>query len=461
MKYFTIVDYLYGPIAFLIIIIIARVRKYRMVDTHPEYKYYTKGLYVKMIGAISLCLVYSLYYSGGDTVNYYQDSIILMRMLVSNPAGFFSILTQGLNPQNFFYFNEFTGFPIYWKNDAATFYVVRIAAPIVILSAGSFIVSSLLFALISYNGTWKLYKVFIMEFPELKKEFAYAILFIPSVFFWGSGIMKDTITMACVGFYTYSFYMLMIRKEKVFGNIVTLFISTYFILMIKPYIAFALLPGSIIWFVNKQTGNMKNVVIKNLLGPFFLVIAIAGGYFVLANMGSILGGYAVDQVLEKAVVTNKDLKADYYGGSSFDIGDFDPTIPSMLAKAPAAINAAIFRPYIWEARNIVMIFSGLECLVFLIFTLKVVLKTRVIGIFRMLTKNHLLTFSLIFSLFFAFSVGISTSNFGSLVRYRIPVLPFFVASLFIIQHLHKLHQSKYDKVYKPPVIEPEIPAGTV
>jgi hypothetical protein len=34
-------------------------------------------------------------------------------------------------------------------------------------------------------------------------------------------------------------------------------------------------------------------------------------------------------------------------------------------------------------------------------------------------------------LFFAFAVGLSTSNFGSLVRYKIPAIPFFVASLMI------------------------------
>ena len=62
---------------------------------------------------------------------------------------------------------------------------------------------------------------------------------------------------------------------------------------------------------------------------------------------------------------------------------------------------------------------------------------RVVGIFRYLAKNHLLVFALIFSLFFAFSVGISTSNFGSLVRYRIPVLPFYVGSLFILEYYRK------------------------
>ena len=154
----------------------------------------------------------------------------------------------------------------------------------------------------------------------------------------------------------------------------------------------------------------------------------------LISMGQVLGDYAVESVLEKAVVTNQDLKADYYGGNSFDIGDFEPTVPSMLAKAPIAITAAIYRPFLWEAKNIVMVMSGIESMLILFITFRILIRLRVVGVIPMAIKSPLLTFSLIFSLFFAFSVGISTSNFGSLVRYRIPVLPFFIASLYIMDY---------------------------
>jgi hypothetical protein len=128
-----------------------------------------------------------------------------------------------------------------------------------------------------------------------------------------------------------------------------------------------------------------------------------------------------------------------------DIGEFEATVPSMLAKAPLAINLALFRPYLWEANNVVMLLSGLECMVILVFTIRVLLRARVLGAFPIIYKNHLLSFSIIFSLFFAFSVGISTSNFGSLVRYRIPVLPFFIASLYIIQHLYFLKRKEKEQ----------------
>ena len=51
---------------------------------------------------------------------------------------------------------------------------------------------------------------------------------------------------------------------------------------------------------------------------------------------------------------------------------------------------------------------------------------------ELMFRHHFLFFSVTFSLFFAFSVGLTTSNFGSLVRYKIPAIPLFVASLFII-----------------------------
>ena len=109
----------------------------------------------------------------------------------------------------------------------------------------------------------------------------------------------------------------------------------------------------------------------------------------------------------------------------------------MLSKAPAAITAGLFRPFLWEVRNIVMLLSGIEGAILMFLTFRILWKMRVFGIARYFAKNHLLVFALIFSLFFAFSVGISTSNFGSLVRYRIPVLPFFVGSLFILEYFRK------------------------
>ena len=59
-------------------------------------------------------------------------------------------------------------------------------------------------------------------------------------------------------------------------------------------------------------------------------------------------------------------------------------------------------------------------------------KINPIGFFRVIIKEPLLVHCLIFVLLFSFGVGIASTNFGALVRYRIPVIPFFYTLLYIV-----------------------------
>ncbi|HRA12632.1 MAG TPA: hypothetical protein PKX31_13225, partial [Chitinophagaceae bacterium] len=46
-------------------------------------------------------------------------------------------------------------------------------------------------------------------------------------------------------------------------------------------------------------------------------------------------------------------------------------------------------------------------------------------------------FCLVFTLIFAFAVGISSYNFGTLSRYKIPCLPFYAVALIVIFYKNK------------------------
>ena len=50
-------------------------------------------------------------------------------------------------------------------------------------------------------------------------------------------------------------------------------------------------------------------------------------------------------------------------------------------------------------------------------------------------------FVLFFSLAFAAAVGFSTYNFGSLVRYKIPLLPYYGIALSLLYHYAKRRQA--------------------
>jgi hypothetical protein len=390
---------------------------------------------VKMIGAIGVCLVYIYYYKGGDTLVYYHDSLVISNLFFKSPYEAIRLSLTNPDIRTTAVFDISTGWPTFLY-DSNAFAVVRICWILSLLSFKSYIGQSMLLSVICYSTVWRLYQMLIYEFPTLEKQMAIAILFIPSVVFWGSGLLKDTITFASVCLVISSLHQIIRLKKRIMKNILYSILASYLLIIIKPYIFFALMPGSALWFGGVITSELKNKLLKNSLTPLFIIASAGGAYMMLHSVGNSLGEYRVENVLNKAVATQQDLKQDYYGGSSFDIGDFDPTISGILGKAPAAINAALFRPYLWEAHNPAMIMSGFENMILLFITIYFLWKLRFFNLFRLMFRHHFLFFSLTFSIFFSFSIGLTTSNFGSMVRYKIPAIPFYVASLFIIANTY-------------------------
>ena len=60
------------------------------------------------------------------------------------------------------------------------------------------------------------------------------------------------------------------------------------------------------------------------------------------------------------------------------------------------------------------------------------MKAGIKRVFSAIAKESYVLFAITFSLMFAFSVGLSTANFGAMARYKIPAIPFFVSALAIV-----------------------------
>jgi hypothetical protein len=451
-----IFDLLLTPLYLLVIYFIAAYYQRNQEIKNKVYKYYLKGLFVKLFGAIMLCMIYQFYYGGGDTTNYFVTAKAILSLAGKNFNVFSEIMLGNNSVELYSAFDNNTGYPVYWRDPKALF-VARLIVPFVFFGCKCFVITAILMAWLCYAGVWKLYLLFTNQFPKLSKEMAISILFIPSVIFWGSGILKDTITLSAVGWYTYEFYYFFIAKKYSFGRAGKIFFSIYLLISIKPYIFFALLPGSMVWLSNANANRISSTILRVFFTPIFITLGIMLSVFILTNMKEYLGLYAIDKVMDRAVEVNIDQKQEYYGGNSFNIGDFDASTASMLSKAHLAIAATFFRPYLWDARNPVMLISALENTYLLLLTIFLLVRLKVVGFFALIGGNPLLLFAVLFALFFGFSVGIATSNFGSLVRLKIPCIPFFVSSLFVLKYFYEekryeqkhritLKKTKYQKV---------------
>ncbi|HLP12590.1 MAG TPA: hypothetical protein VK177_11710 [Flavobacteriales bacterium] len=441
MEHLFILDFVLPPFLLLIIFLHCSRIKSKYAKTHEEYNYYARALGIKIFGATAFLLVYLFYYGGGDTINYFESAVTINKLMFKNFSEFVTFYSGNFDLKSASFFDHETGTPIYSLADHAAIFTCKFYTPIVLVSGFSFVTSTILAAVISFTGLWKLYRVFIYEFPNLKKQLFIAIFMVPSVFFWGSGIMKDSIAISAVGWYLFALHSYFIRKRRRTIYIAELVIASYLILSIKPYILFALLPGSILWLSNQTAQRFKNRLVRRVFSPLLLVIGAGLAYYALNQIDEMLGLYKVDSVTERAVIVNRDMQMSYYGGKSFSLGDYDANISGLLSVAHKAVFAALFRPTIIDAQNAVMLFSALENAYLLMLTIVLLIRLKFFGFFRFIGEHPLLMFAVLFSLFFSFSVGVSISNFGSLVRLRIPALPFFVSSLFIIR---SLYEKKYN-----------------
>jgi ABC-type sulfate transport system permease component len=68
----------------------------------------------------------------------------------------------------------------------------------------------------------------------------------------------------------------------------------------------------------------------------------------------------------------------------------------------------------------------------MLFTLYVLLKAGVVRFFTSIFKDPMVVFCFWYSILFAVFVGTTTLNFGTLVRYKIPCIPFYLIALILI-----------------------------
>jgi hypothetical protein len=402
--------------------------------------YFFPALTVKIVGALALGCIYQFYYSGGDTYNFHtHGSRHIWQAFVDSPTKGIKLLFNSSNDYHDIY--RYAS-KIVFFGDPQSYTIVKIAAIFDLLTFSSYSSTAILFAIISFIGMWMLFLTFYEQYPKLHRWLAIASFFIPSVFFWGSGLLKDTITIGCLGVATYQSYRIFIKKKFGIKHLALLAIALYGMYIIKIYILLAFLPAVIVWLFLANLNAIKSQALRIMVAPFMISSAIILGYFAMLKAGEDSAKYSLKNVAKTAQVTAYDIRyqTGRDAGSGYSLGELDGTAGSILRLAPQAINVSLFRPYLWEVNNPLMLLSAMESTSLLIFCIYIIFKKK-LSILVAFTNLNVL-FTLIFSITFAFAVGVSTYNFGSLVRYKIPLLPFFLTALVLISHHSKIDKKE-------------------
>ena len=223
-----------------IIVGIASVLKRKMTSTQTQ-KYFYLGLLAKLVGGLSVGLIYYFYYGGGDTITYFQyGASYIYEAFLNSPAMALDMIfgDNVITPENYQYAKQ-----IWVFRDDTSYMCVRFTGFFNLFAFNTYSGTVILMSFFSFIAVWRLYQLLTDLYPDLHKEFAISFLFLPSVFFWGSGILKDTLTFAFLCLFVHSTFKIYYHKKNIIINALIMLITGYLIAQIKIYILIALIPA--------------------------------------------------------------------------------------------------------------------------------------------------------------------------------------------------------------------------
>jgi hypothetical protein len=279
---------------------------------------------------------------------------------------------------------------------------------------------------ISWFGQLCWYRVGREALPGCDRTAAMVgFVFVPSVIFWGSAFAKEAITMGAFGLLGLSTYRVLRngRLAYFFGIIFGITV----VAAIKPYtlLPFVLACSTFFYFDRaNRVGRAAH------LRPLYVLVAILLSMSGVAALGSAFPEYSSSNIAQ-TVSTQQDAWEESGGGSTISrVGGQSLSVMQELELVPVALFNSLLRPTIFDVNNGPSFGAAIETTavavaIFLLFDQKS-------GVMRTVLSSPLLASSVVFIVVFGAAVGLTTSNLGSLSRYRVPMMPFFATVLLVL-----------------------------
>jgi len=445
---------------------------------------------LKISCGIALWAVYTYLYTDrktADIFKFFDDSKFIYGALFTAPFDYVKMIfgIGSSSPHFDIYYMQMN----HWHREFETgFYneyrtLIRLNAILRIFSFGYFNVHTVFMSFLSLIGLTGLYKTFVPFLKNKKRELIVAVFLIPSVLFWGSGVLKESLILFVFGMLIYFFFKAISKNS--FSDVLMFIVFLVLLFFTRLHLFFIALPAlAAYWWVKKSEG--KNAALKYLFvfGVYFFAGLNVHYFFpkynpleivaekqhqaiTLANGGAWLMHdnklVYIEPQIENRIIQlgnqygkiNPGVPYKYYyrehpkdtftvaasadtatywifydqrkAKSTISIGWLEPGVWSFLKNTPQAILNSVFRPHLFEANSILLLLPAIENLFIVAFILICLLFLS-----KKVLQKNLFYFCLSISLLLLILVGLTTPVMGALVRYKVPAMPFLLVSILLI-----------------------------
>ena len=442
MQHITIYDFLLLPIYLFIFYVLVKRRSLRLENSELK-KIFLVAFGLRMFGSIAYSLMVQYYYGYGDSFTYYMGGSFLVDQVKLDISNIKYLFYSADELQKIYTAeNGAVGGVAGWIGISSSAAVMRVSAAVALLSFNKFLITSIFFGLFSFFGQWKLFQVFNdINKGKNQKLLAFAVLYTPAIWFWGSGLMKESICFGSLGFIISILYYAVVKKKWQWADWLLLAFFSYIIYITKSYIITILAISLSLTFLFNFFLRIRIILLRIILTILTLAILIFS--LSLSNFTS-----QINDLAEESVSTIEIYQKNYQISQTEDensrggfemVSNLAPSFNSMLLRSPVVILSCLYRPFLWESQKIIIFFSSLESTLFLLATLYMLFKSRVWGFFKMIFTDPYFFFCFMLTVLFAMIIGFTTYNFGTMTRYKIVLLPF---AYFMLIQIYTIYQIK-------------------
>ena len=416
----------------LFLLLIRRMKFFSLEGIKPNYV--SLVFLLKVIAGCGLGLIYTHYYtdrSTADTFKFFDDGRIMFDALSKNPKHFLAMLTgiHSESPELTSYYQKMNA----WYNIDVLFNdnhtLVRLNAIFHFFSLGNYYVHVVFINFISFCGLIALFRLFQSTLKSKSKELFAGVLLLPSMVFWGSGLLKDGLLLFALGMLLYSLNKIIFSKHTT-TNIVAFIFCLLLLTITKLYVLIIIFPGIIAWYWSRNNTG-RTIVFK------FLICYAT--YLILAfNIGKINNKYKVQDLIYYKQKNFYVLAENTKANSVIHIDQIEPTTLSIFEHAPMAVLRVLTRPFLTDSSSPLIFMAALENILIIFILLICLLTFKRSGI----VNQPVFYFSIVFVLLMFSLIGLITPILGAIVRYKVPALPFL---MFVCIAMY--NKEKFQKIF--------------
>jgi hypothetical protein len=373
--------------------------------------FFVTGFVFKLIMGICVGLIYTYYYTVGDTFAYVHDGNIIASVAQQNIGDYVQYLINS------------SDLPGLLLSEPRALFFSKFVSVFSLLTNGNYWIICLYFSMFSFLGCWYFVQQIEKHLPDITLPAIISFLFFPSFVFWTSGVIKESIAIGAIAFLAGIFIRLWFSSRINIAEWMMAIVAVWMAWNIKYYFTavFCVVSATSIVFkllayryvAEKPVTTQVVTWLILFCVPLLVVSFLHPNFYPEKFFGVISDNY---QEFQKLSDPGEAIQFKW-----MEMADF-----KMLLNSPWALVSGLYRPFVWEARTVFQGLVASENLLLLILTVAAVFSLKRMS----LSSTRLLLFTVVvYVSVLCIFLCLSTPNFGTLSRYRSGFLPFFLLLL--------------------------------